>query len=734
MELLNTKSMLAKLMATENLAIEQRNVSTASFDVKNRVLTVPVLNKNISSQLYDLFMGHEVGHALYTPLEGMIRVREEKINSSIVNVVEDSRIERKIKNKYPGLRNSFIKAYSELIDRNFFETKGRDINNMNFGDRLNMHCKGGAQLAIEFTEKERELLDAVESTENFDQVIEVSKRIIEYMKLEKIEKENSPKPKNSDEMLDDDFESDDYLENEGYGDENEDSDIEDEEFENSDRRNEGDTNEEDSDGLDDTSQKSDVSLESEQGNNEDITIKTDEAYRRNENKLFEDNAKNSIYFNIPKVNGNEMIWDYKTVYQLIKKDIDNYCRLYHSLDNVAAYRAVDEYAKFRNDNSKIISYLVKEFELRKNADQLKRSSIAKTGELNMNKIFSYKFSEDIFKRMNMVPDGKSHGLVMFIDWSGSMIDHINNTLKQVLVLSLFCKKVNIPFEVYAFSDRDAAPGTKFFKKGFVPKEGDLVLEGLTLLNLFSSRMSASEFKYAAETMMYFTIGKGYNSPSTWLKLNGTPLNECIIASSEIINEFRKKYKLQIVNAIFLTDGESNSNTERYENVVIDVTTKQTAFRGVNYRHFNREYNRIVWRDSVTKEEKVFDSIHAFQDMTSALIGFLKSRTGCNILGFYILNSRTLKTELSKFVPQSNVIEIEKHREEFRKNKCTIVTSAGYDEYYLLNSESMNEHGTNETFQVADNVTVKGMVSAFAKYSKNRIASRTVLNRFIGMIA
>ena len=68
MELIQSKSLLAKLMATENLIVEQRNVATASFDVQSRVLTVPTLDKNISGFLYDLFMGHEVGHALYTPL------------------------------------------------------------------------------------------------------------------------------------------------------------------------------------------------------------------------------------------------------------------------------------------------------------------------------------------------------------------------------------------------------------------------------------------------------------------------------------------------------------------------------------------------------------------------------------------------------------------------------------------------------------------------------------------
>ena len=59
------KTNLAKLLATENLVVEHANVETASFDVVNRVLTLPVWEA--SENVYDMLVGHEVGHALYTP-------------------------------------------------------------------------------------------------------------------------------------------------------------------------------------------------------------------------------------------------------------------------------------------------------------------------------------------------------------------------------------------------------------------------------------------------------------------------------------------------------------------------------------------------------------------------------------------------------------------------------------------------------------------------------------------
>ena len=69
MSLVDSKSLLARLLVEENITVEHRKVSTAYFDVKNRVLVCPIL-KDMPTELYDLLMGHEVGHALYTPAQG----------------------------------------------------------------------------------------------------------------------------------------------------------------------------------------------------------------------------------------------------------------------------------------------------------------------------------------------------------------------------------------------------------------------------------------------------------------------------------------------------------------------------------------------------------------------------------------------------------------------------------------------------------------------------------------
>ena len=111
------------------------------------------------------------------------------------------------------------------------------------------------------------------------------------------------------------------------------------------------------------------------------------------------------------------------------------------------------YKEFREQNKSIVDYLAKEFEMKKRADEYKRTASANTGVLETSKLYSYKYSDNLFKRVATVTSGKNHGLVMFIDWSGSMSSNMAGTVEQMMILVMFCKKVNIPFDVYAFTDR-----------------------------------------------------------------------------------------------------------------------------------------------------------------------------------------------------------------------------------------------------------------------------------------
>lgn len=734
--LLESKSLLAKLMATENLVVEQRKVSTAMFDPKSRVLVIPILNNDIPSHTYDLFMGHEVGHALWTPVSGYDQCVKLNIPYSLANLVEDSRIERKIKYKYPGLKNSFVRGYIDLIERDFFKTKNLDVNSLKFVDRLNLFCKSGAYFNISFTETERELVRAVESTETFDDVLEVCKKIINFMKdsIENPVPMPIPFDMHDDSDMDEDDLSDLMSNDNREEDENESTDGNTDETE--------EESEEDFDGTGEVASESEKTEETEEteekpedesGNvkekwgsdktavdeklKELLESATDQAYKENEHKLFDAKAINYEYANIPKLSPEDTVLNHKIVW----KKFDEFAVAHDFSQTQVPFYDFEGFKKLRDEIKTGVSYLVKEFEMRKSADQLKKATPARTGDLNMSKIYSHKFNEDIFKKITVMPGEKSHGLVIFLDWSGSMTDHLRNTVKQLFNIVMFCKKVNIPYEVYSFTTFEYSEYS--FRQ--TRKTGDLIMENFKLLNLLSSRMTAMEFTKAAAALMYMS-----SDSQTWLRrpthqifqMNGTPLNQTIVAAMEIVPEFQRRNGLQIVNTIFLTDGDGDAS------LIKATATGTLGMTSYNYGMGKR--NRNIIRDPVTKHQEEID-YSTSRSITSAFIKLFKYRTKSNIVGFYILSPHEFKSYLFRQF-ESKGESTQDIRSNFSKNHCAVIKNDGFDEYYLLRSKKGDSEEVE--LEVKENASTKVLATAFGKYNNKRNNNRIVLNRFINMIA
>ena len=188
------KSQLAKLLATEDIVVEHRSIPTAQFDVEKRVLTLPLWDK-ASGVVYDMLVGHEVGHALFTPNEW-----DYEVPRQFVNVTEDARIEKLMKRKYPGISKSFFGGYKELSDDDFFELEGQDISKMNLADRVNLYFKIGNFINITFNSKEQDIVDMVAEAETFADAILAAEMMYKYCKdeakskSEVKENESSPVP------------------------------------------------------------------------------------------------------------------------------------------------------------------------------------------------------------------------------------------------------------------------------------------------------------------------------------------------------------------------------------------------------------------------------------------------------------------------------------------------------------------------------------------------------------
>ncbi len=789
----NAKSYLAKLLATENISVEHKKVKTAYFDVKSRLLVLPIW-KDMNEDITDLLIAHEVGHALFTPQSGWEdSIIKRKIPKSFLNVIEDARIEKLIKRKYPGLSQSFIRGYRDLINNDFFGTKDKDLDNMLLIDRLNIHFKSShVESPLKFTDSyESDVVSRMEKLETFEDVINLADELSKYCKEEQEQKEQEMETNGFDDHDFDDFDNDDFDQD---GDDDSDS-SDDEEEEKSGSK--PDDTEGDDDSKDDEEQKDPINrdepssgTQSEKELNgekakpvappEEVSAETDQSWENKKENLLDPKSKNNEYINIHSYkNVNDYIVDYKTVLS----DFDRVLRKPYreetkdSSAQNAISKMISKYRQFNKDQSKKVSYMVKEYEMKKAAAAYSRTKQDKSGVIDPLKLHSYKYNDDIFKRMAITPDGKNHGMMMFIDWSGSMQDKMTPTIHQLMNLTMFCQKVNIPFEVYAFSndsynrwDRQSKYETPKGKSHPKYEDGDITVdERLSLLNFVSSRMNAKEYEKGMINLFmlserydytYYSRRRMYNMDSeafakyqeqndylnalphepSGYGLASTPLNDCIMAAMPMVNAFRKRYAIDKMNTIFLTDGSSDGN-DRYVtfNPTVDekelrYMTKQPGGYYISNTHYE---SNLVLRDTKTKKEYMT----SYREMTDSLLDALRERTGTKILGFYIASGKKIdRYTLEKFFPvysydkKQKVFDRKKVMAEYRKNKCLVVKhNSAYDEFYLLAGGNL-QVSDGQMATPSENAKKSEIKRLFTSTLKENKDSRVVLNKFISQVA
>ena len=707
-----TKSQLAKLLATENIDIRQSpSAKTASFDVKNRVLVLPVW-KGISDDLRDMLIVHEVGHALDTPCEGWLDTIKniakklhgddaKKYSSAIksfMNVIEDARIDKRQKRRYPGSRRNYLIGYKELIGRDFFGTSKKDINTMSFIDRLNIYYKGGSiHSNISFSPEERVFVNRVGETETFEQVMDLTEEIYAWAKTQGEKQKESEK----DSMSNDSDEGTTEAEDNFY-EEDAESDASEEEPDTEETSSEDDDGEESGEDT-----KNLFDPDADEKDDEFVpNSETDTAWEENQSTILSNSDVNYIYVDLPIPNYENIIDDYKKV--LAQHAIE------FSKKELSFQINIDDMIKkIKSDENPAVSYMAKEFEMRKSADIYSRISTAKTGTIDTNKLHSYKYNEDIFRKLSVVPQGKNHGFVIFLDWSGSMSVNLRYTIKQLMSLTMFCKRVQIPFEVYLFRDRTYAE--RYDGQSFTPRSGAHdVFSNFKLRNILSSRMNTVELNSAYKYL--WSMSMAYNALDP---MQSTPLNQTIYVADKIVNDFRVKNKVQIVNTVFLTDGDSDPI--RYSSQV----TNESYRKG----------SKIIIQDTKTKKEYmlsgngIYDNYRA---VTTTLLDMLKERTKSNLVGFFLCSSKYKKMK-DRFFPDLQNAKYEADISSSWKNDRFVnVPNEGYDEYYVINTTKRDD--SDAELNVNSSMTQWKIAKEFQKFSERKSVNRILINRFMKKIA
>ncbi len=242
-------------------------------------------------------------------------------------------------------------------------------------------------------------------------------------------------------------------------------------------------------------------------------------------------------------------------------------------------------AQLRSEASPILSSMVASFRQHQSAMESRRVQHARTGALNPARLAGFKFTEDIFLKRTFTTKGQNHGLVLHLDWSGSISEDIANVLWQTLNLVWFAETVKIPVEVYCFSTQhgsangsmvclyDSASARKLeaqsmllaciFKFARIPAGPDSYYDTTGKLRKFGEYRGPA----GTETVVDMIIDRLNVTDLRALEFNpvaqlgSTPLHHALLASIKHVRSFRERHRVDRCVSVWLTDGEDTAGVQ-----------------------------------------------------------------------------------------------------------------------------------------------------------------------------
>jgi cobalamin biosynthesis protein CobT len=310
-----------------------------------------------------------------------------------------------MKKKYAGLSKTFYIGYNELNADDFFCTNGENLDEMSLIDRINLYFKIGAFHNIQFNDVEEEFLTRISLAETFQDVLEISQDLVDYVKEKKKEEiESMPELGDQQSGSGNQQQGDNNQSEEGVGE-----------------------NEEPNDDNENAEDKSGQSQSTPTQSNASGGAKPDEVGGRDSVNELESKTSRSFDEKSKQLNEKKYTDDYTAYVELPEFDLSKLVlpneyvhrlarRYYEQTIHNSYYDSqIIHYNEFKKSAEREVSYLVKEFECRKAADSYARASTARTGVLDTARLHTYKYNEDLFKKVSVIPDGKNHGLIFILD-------------------------------------------------------------------------------------------------------------------------------------------------------------------------------------------------------------------------------------------------------------------------------------------------------------------------------
>jgi len=704
-------SIFARALATENISFAfDSNAETASFDTKSRHLIMPVWK--VSEVVQTMLVAHEISHALWTPYDRHQEILAEcekqgyhiPLLQQIANTIEDVRIEKLMKAKYPGTRRDFFLGYKEIVDADLFKFSQMDWSRANLINRLNAHMKWGVPgfMDLNLSPEEQGFADMIDAVDTFDEVFDVAKRIYEHPSMQSIAEQLKKM----------------QGEKDGNG--------------------EGDPNGKPVKGKASPADKilrgliTGAAEEFAHGDGGDYQAAT----------LIITGLKNYR---------DHIISTSVVRQQLEDRNVNNPCPL-------PAYR------EFVRESDAFVRQLVAQFERKKAADEIRRERPKQTGMLNLDRLHQYRTHDDIFISKIVKQDGKNHGIVFMLDFSGSMDLHLKPCFLQTLQLIWFCEKAKIPFEVFGFTEVHRTMYDEDFRKayenhvrkhgttdGFDLSDGKILREcpnammiGATkLINLCSST-DKPEDRERTLAFLYATIVERTHSRPEVLRLGGTPTVEAVAIASEFMKDWVTANNIQIPTLMVVTDGQPNGvdvvkngegDSSLYRYCPNYTITVMNEIMGTGIRINHKDYTRVCLPNVVLAT--MYDSLR--ERLNAKIVGmFVGGYSFTDSVFNHLCMSQKEQDEFYELQRKGKAGSIHDSarfraaQEAYKEGAmlCHPEVNPGYDAFFITKNPKI----VKDEDAIVEEGTFTKVKNTFIKTMGKRGSSRVFLTRYVDIVA
>ena len=798
----NATSLLAQYLARENLTVvHNATAQTASIDLANRVLELPTWDtSSVGAQakpVYHGLVGHEVAHALHTPAKEWVEAQSEiagvgsserarAVAQDFVNVVEDARIEKIIKREFPGLKSDFAHMYDTMWKMDAFQCKAKDLNTMRFIDRLNLHYKVGihAGVTVPFTDVERETIKRIDRAVSFRDVVDIAKDLYTAAQEEQQDeqgnegKQSKPEDKKdgqkgkkgqpgdkgeSTKSEGESQDSDNQQDAEGDGNGNGSEGKENGEGSQSDGK---DGQKSDADDADANAEKSSPDAEKQEigeGNKSSDHTNADTdivpygcTTQQNMSKFVNGLVNVKIDeepIRVPNIDPTSIVVEPADFIAMVEQG--TLYTYYGGGKGQPAPQEIAEqsaalFAEMTAKQKSAVDHMSRRFEMRKAAKDFARQSSCKSGRISTRQLSKYKFSEDIFDRLTIKRDEKNHGIVILLDWSGSMASMITDVVQQVGGILQFCRRVGIPAEVYFFNsmynkwaeerfnkmypaksataekptrpyairygmaDSAGFNGMDWFTaeamaftdhvchlpNGSTAKGGNVILSAFSLVKVYDANMDNRKFAATFGRLLLvanavgsktMTAAKGNMVFPESLQMGNTPLDESILSMREIVNNFRKSSNSK-VTFISMSDGEGQGLTNLYH------ATTRGKMRQAEKNTKTVTTVLIDGSNGRRYENGKLDHGHCRDKTHSTCVQMFRDATGVEIAGIMMLQGNSSLAYTGMYMNNmpkgadylAEAAQREKDQKQFQAEDFIAMPVNGYNSYFFVNVKSSTQ--------------------------------------------